>query len=186
MAKASFPLPIIQLFGRWGSDAVLRYVRDAALGDEGGSVAQQLSGLISPKPSVDLKMIVEESRCHQLPLADVAKGRALTEASIEQVANAILPKIMDSVVDPTGLTADLEKAVKDIRHDIDVLAGHATPPFVMNPIRGNVQRIGRLHATAGDLTTICGWPWKLAGGEARLRQELSDSEALCKTCFPSK
>ena len=54
MAKAGIPVPIIQLFGRWGSDIVLQYIRDSALGEKGGDIAKQISAGFQPAANVPL------------------------------------------------------------------------------------------------------------------------------------
>ena len=45
MAQAGHPVSLIQLFGRWGSPAVMQYVREAALGSRGGQIARVTESL---------------------------------------------------------------------------------------------------------------------------------------------
>ena len=41
MARAGHLPALIQLFGRWGSNAVFGYVRDALLGEKGSAIAKR-------------------------------------------------------------------------------------------------------------------------------------------------
>ena len=51
----------IQVFGRWGSDAVLRYVREALLGKEGGTIARTTEGFPPHMGSIEeIKAYVRE------------------------------------------------------------------------------------------------------------------------------
>ena len=58
MAYAGHPVWTIQVFGRWGSPAILEYVRDAILGQQGGHIAQVTERSLTSK-SIDVDMISE-------------------------------------------------------------------------------------------------------------------------------
>ena len=55
MAWAKLTLHKIKVFGRWGSAAVERYVRDAILGMAGGDVAQLTEGVKKKKKPTTTK-----------------------------------------------------------------------------------------------------------------------------------
>ena len=55
MAFAGHTLHKIKIFGRWGSDAVERYVREAILGKKGGNIAKVTEGLAKAKAKAKVK-----------------------------------------------------------------------------------------------------------------------------------
>ena len=56
MALVGHHVWVVQLFGRWGSVTVLRYVREALLGKEGGNLAEVTENGYNEK--------LEQARCH--------------------------------------------------------------------------------------------------------------------------
>ena len=79
MAIAGIPLQKIKVFGRWGSAAVERYVRDAILGRLGGGIAKATEGVTKAKTK---KEETEEATKGQGKRT--REGRRLRRAVVEE------------------------------------------------------------------------------------------------------
>ena len=85
MAIAGVPLVKIKVFGRWGSAAVERYVRDAILGRLGGGISKVTEGVAKAKAKTgkEKAKAVEEQPEVKEPEKRSREGRRLRRASVE-------------------------------------------------------------------------------------------------------
>ena len=74
MARAGHQLALIQLFGRWGSTTVMKYVHEAALGSAGGNIAQFTERLGTPLMLAEENLLGRQAKVPQL------KGRGAAVA----------------------------------------------------------------------------------------------------------
>ena len=174
MARAGLELPVIQLFGRWGSDAVMGYVRDALLGEEGGKIAQQVA-----------QWHELQQRTVRLPGisgADTKDQAAITELHVEQAAQAMFQKWAEGRC-TEGTVELLEKKMVSLRKDVDVLTGVVLPTYVKCS-SSNSNR-GRVHVTLNDQYARCGWHYAASAScSTRFHaQVIALGERRCEKCF---
>ena len=191
MAFAGHPAWVIQTFGRWESAVVLRYVRDALLGEDGGDLAQVTEGVLEPvrgaarsvaaaRPAgqslggvrrrvlrvLRQSTLGKEASCKNLVARQVAEnllGSALGEAALPQ--NEV----------PVSLSA-LLSAVQAVRADFLVAQG-------LEPVSRVVSPCGMFHLLVTAGLTRCGWAWQRCPG-ARAKYESERARGVvCKSCL---
>jgi len=178
VARAGHPVPIIQLFGRWGSSVVLRYIRDAALGSRGGSIAQRTEG--GSFALVDAEEQIAQKVLQVAPATKPGAMAARCDAELDRLARRVLPAVLAAV--PTleqqrDFERGIRHAVSTITSDLAVLSGTAQPRFVQ--CTG-----GKAHCAADEFATLCDWQWRAAGATMLLTSrwdELGVNER-CKLC----
>ena len=152
MAKAGISLPIIQLFGRWGSNAVMKYVRDTLLGIEGGDISRQLA-LRDEGRTGSLVHNATQQVATSLPRSVKDEVRvAIAELKIEQ---AYAESLRHSAAVHAEIRTSVEEVLKvanDTRRDLDVITGVTAPHYIMNQ-----EKQGKLHVVLAGSHAVCGW-----------------------------
>ena len=92
MAYAHLSEWTIQMFGRWGSTTVLRYVREALLGRAGGHIAQVTEGYLPLNASID------EIKAYVREIVDGRKNQAVTAEDTSVIEGTVLAKLEESVL----------------------------------------------------------------------------------------
>ena len=106
------PLALIQLFGRWGSTAVMRYVKDAILGLQGGSIAQVTEKLGKPLAAMEEQMLGRLVKLRQ-PAAKPFAAEAWSAQGLESLAGRLLPLVM-TAMPAKDYTQELSSALAPI------------------------------------------------------------------------
>ena len=188
MARAGHAPWVIQVFGRWGSEAVLLYVREAILGERGGNVAR-LTEEAATLTLQDLKGRARQS------ISDGAIGKGVfpgerrasvgeADACVESVATEVLPLITRNAfaaanVD-TEILGRLDARLLQIEGDLRRVTRLSDPAFVRN-LDGNVA--SNTHAVASAVAAHCGWPWSSRRWAIHLDPPSSVSEyGWCRRC----
>ena len=175
MAEAGIEVTTIQLFGRWGSDAVLRYVREAALGMHGGNLAR-----MTERPGVDIEDRIMAKLAAAWPKQSEGIIAAIRDKEIEEIAERVLPLLLKSgaakheATDWSGLVDSIKA---EYQGGFDVLTGSTIAEFVQ--CEG-----GRAHVTLDYCYTLCGWDWCHGKGQAILPHQWDTMSGTrkCKTC----
>ena len=173
MAKAGMEIWAIQLFCRWGSDAVLGYVRDAPLHCSANIAARVASGLALGEVKTQM--------------ADTITGRYPRHAAAPEATNDLVEQIVERrlAVDQASINTVLEELraemadmgvtmatlISQYEHD-DV---HETEPrqtYVVFP-SGTMHRVG----SEAD-RTCCGLTWR--SDEVFYLNEPSSEWAACR------
>jgi hypothetical protein len=167
MAMAGIDLWRIQIFGRWGSAAVLKYVRDAPVGAHAG-IAQ-----ITAR-ALDIESLHYET------------SREAMDGHTQEQATVMLKGVLEAWQGKMDVQqADLHEEVANLRKLIgDMKAGEA-PDAVAVPEQFVQNRRGQVvHLVRSSTHTYCGWPYALSS-EAMLREAADQSDAMCQTCMRS-
>jgi hypothetical protein len=180
MARVGAPLYLIQLFCRWGSNTVLKYVREAPL-QLSSSLAEQVAGSLS----------LEEARAETTFALGIRASRAPPRAVVDRVVG----KIMETQAVRDG---GIEKLLEIIRTKQEVLEDglqallkefddaarkQFTPNFVLNASTGVLRSVKSASATH------CGWLWQ-GRAEALPQRELGSHDRCrapgCVVAFPGR
>ena len=181
MAWAGHAAWTIQLFGRWGSSAVLGYISAALLGKQGGNLAAVTEGgapvvpSIAPLPIEDFYAATGNKRGWG-KFNRKRKKQALVTAAIADMSAPFLAT--PGGMDAAGL-------------DVFVSGVNARMSFLENRVHGVADadakqyvlaqswhgRDGQIHITSTSSRTVCGWDWATAGAVPTL-----DGPATCRKC----
>ena len=173
----------IELLGRWGSDAVRGYIRDARLANA-SDMARRVAEAVPLE--VFVRRILTEQGSQDAPAA----GPVLAPASSGSVASS-----SGSAVPPSAplvhvdLSAPLADAVALARADLG--PPRTECPFVLNSVTGVAHRIvvGPDVVPAAACIAAYGWKFGLSTWRAEpvriARDRLPrDPRLLCKRCLP--
>ena len=133
MAVAGHPAWTIQVFGRWGSAAVLGYVREAILGLQGGQLAQ-----VTEARSVTIAGLAQSVRKAGKDKL-FRRGRRRRDVAIEAATESFVAG--RRVLEPPAeaFTEDsvgrVLARVREIEEGLRVLSGEACPQYVKCPGR---------------------------------------------------
>ncbi len=155
LARAGVSEGRIALFGRWASNAMLAYVREALLEAAGRDIAHQ----VASTSSSDLQAFV--ARC-----ADAATP----EARAHFTSNII--------TDPWSSTSEIDVDARwaEYSREVATSTGAARPPLLPAKV---ASRGGLVHAVRTCHYTACGWHWS-ATGEATLKS--AEVVTTCRKC----
>lgn len=143
-ALAGIPEIKIQVFARWGSNVVLRYIRDAGLGVEGSLLTPDLS-LQSVRPEL----------LSRTPVATDAPAAAVrVNGLVEQVVEERIAKRLSLVKEElmAALSEKLQEMLSQVSPDEDML------PQAVKCLND------RFHIPVTEELCFCGWPWAARGG----------------------
>ena len=177
MALAGHPIWTIQMFGRWGSRAILGYVREALLGYQGGSLAQQTERAAAGRVSVkDVRKLASQaiSRAVGTDAVPPSAKKAMTEMLLEHLTDLwhfSRPEAVDEIEAEVALKANEIWAFVEL----ELRVGRA------KVIRS--QR-GKLHVLFNKETCVCGWIWSSQKVETTRRNLPSSGDATgwCPRC----
>ena len=151
MARAGIKLWQIQLFARWGSSAILRYVREAPL-EKSHRLARNMWNVRG------LDELVDDLRA--------AKGATELHASAHEVTKQLVTEHLDAKFGEDWGAKVTEGDLKTAVLEVDVAdAGRAEarlclPKFVVSVS----HRGGRAHRPRDACHTFCGWACKMPHG----------------------
>ena len=160
---------VIQLFGRWGSLAVAKYVQDAPL-----------SQASSRPPATSLAMVL--TMVQEATLAERGQGDTIGDASLRADIDAIKEKLKASQFTSTEELVDRAHLVKQAEK------GFAPPAklLVANPASDIVHSVlinADEHVPAEACVTYCGWKYALASAPPFPRVPGASSLPIfCRTC----
>ena len=141
----------IQIFGRWGSNAVLRYVREALLGKRAAFMRPTENALSLGELRA---CVVARAESHG-GVGAKRKAMAGAEAAMERLLESKLWAAMDTQKEE--LLAFIEERLEEVLHDS---TGHETKYTAVQCTRTT----GRTHVRLSDQITFCSWPWSANGG----------------------
>ena len=159
---------IVQLFGRWGTTTVLKYIREAPLGAKGGTITQVTEGVAPPMGSPINSLL--ENILKMIHGPNRARANGLSDLAVEDIAALVLPKLKAPTpsLDTTAVQALIDKAVCTVAcevgrlcQELDGVVGAALPRYVACDNRFD----GRVHAPATSLKAYCGYAWRSAKGD---------------------
>ena len=182
MALAGVHIWVVQLFGRRGSSAVLRYAREALLGSRGGGLARATAA----GGDHTLDEIKSRVARFMAPPAQAASGSGKQQpisagavtAVVERIAKETFPRMAPAAVELkaalSGLEA-LDRRVSEIAPVIGMIQQDCLRPYVQCPG-------GRLHVPADNAYTRRGWAWRRGEGVPRLTRTGAGAGPVRKTC----
>ena len=121
MAYAGHSEWAIQLFGRWGANTVLRYIREALLGKAGGHIAQITEGVLPDNASIDtIRKYVREMVSRYLKGKIEGKDMPVFEgAAITAVEEKMLQRVTVEKCTPKG--EELTRVITERMHEMGEL-----------------------------------------------------------------
>ena len=181
MARAGHQVWTIQVFGRWGSPAILGYVRDAILGAQGGGIAQITEG--TDKTSLDLAKVRDTVKraAHVQGESEQSQKRA-TQA----VAKVVLEQLRlkshwtDMAERGSGLNG-LEECVSIV---VEEVRSYAENNLKLGRIRVLQSKKGLLHMALNAESALCGWTWARHGAKVMKRSGpvVGETTGWCPRC----
>jgi hypothetical protein len=170
MALAGLEIWRIQIFGRWGSSAVLGYIQDAPVSAGIGIAEMTAKGL-------SLAQLRKEA-AEQLPAAEVIPEWKVKDA----VARVLEGAIREAADSNQGMHAGRlrESIAKFMAIDaIDGCMGLPEEAYVQN-MSGASK--GVVHSIKSTTHTACGWAWATSTS-AMLRHEAAEEDHMCARCL---
>ena len=142
MARAAMSENQIAVYGRWGSAAIRRYVRDACIEGPAAAIAPVVEAMSRVKPTTTSEVTACFAVARDLPVP----GTPVLSAPRGAAPSS------DAHVEPANLaTAALETEVGRLRSDLSRLAARAIPEFVQWSFKGGV-----VHKVRTCTDTVCG------------------------------
>ena len=169
LAKCGIEFYKIQLFCRWGSDTVLRYLRDAPLEDSEPWIENSLR-----------KASMTEVLCHT-SLNINESGKPVSPKDVEKIVNSALEARSEEIWNAVAEKKDdLEEMIESLRNkkiEMDLhwageLSRRFLPKFVVN------LNSGKCHAVRDSEATGCGHVWR-GSRDHDFRYEIDNNADLC-------
>ena len=161
---------VIQLFGRWGSLAVAKYVQEAPL-------SHATERAPSTSLAAVLKMVQEATQAARQPPDPIAE--ASIRADIEDIKkklNASLALSIQDLSERAGITDNQDPDVTEPQEKLTVT----------NPASNVVHAVlvnSHESIPPEACITVCGWKWLIAGAATMSRASRTSSlPNFCKTC----
>jgi hypothetical protein len=176
MAASGHDVAIVQLFGRWGSSVVLRYVRESALGVKGGNLARRTESTLADAQDKLVSKIIQERPGQPSGVVAAIRDKELERIATRLLRDFTLKLPANGAVEE--LASEISRLQLTMQDELDVVTGARRPDFIQ--CAG-----GRAHATIDSSTTLCGWSWGGGNTTALLTHQwdqLSASEK-CKGCL---
>ena len=177
MALAGHPVWTIQVFGRWGSAAVLGYVREALLGHQGGELAQRTEAAASSRTSVkNLRAIAGEM------LRKCASPRTIPQVAEEALTSIILEHLADTQFESGPGATEIVEA--EVRLKANTVWAFSEQELKLGRARTLRNSRGRLHIKFDKERCLCGWTW--AGQQVTYPKRegpvVGDTTGWCARC----
>ena len=153
----------IQVFGRWGSAAVLKYVRDTIVDPGAVDIAARV---VAAEP-VPLGKVIT----HAFPTNVSKPQRVVVDRAAEKIAESL------------AKTVSLEKAASELLEECRRLEGRLAGSSQGQKLPRVVicDESQKAHGVANTWSTFCGWHWSGKGvGATTAKEEWTG--AWCKTC----
>lgn len=184
LAAAGVDTWAIELLGRWGSDAVRGYVREARLADA-AAMARRVADA-APLDVVVARILAGHSGAPPAAQASTATASlaiARGAAASSEEGGPPAPVLVD-VSAPLAAEVDLARAV---------LASPTRDDFVLNTVTGAAHRvvIGFDDAPPATWTAACGWRfgmalWRTPPARIGAAELPRVPQLLCARCLPSQ
>ena len=185
LARLGLDLWAIQLIGRWGSERVKLYVRQAqveAATDRATRAARDIS-LDQLLTEVQRKLQPEVSRNPSVAASSAPKTCEQITEHMEQVIHDI----------PAAAAIAKEDLVEALDREV-ALSGECAAKESTAPSELVVSSVGAWHkilrgppsSSKHEWATFCGWAFGLRGGNARLEPASAlptEPKLLCQKCF---
>ena len=172
LAKAGLEIWKIQIFCRWGSDVVLRYMQDALLEHSHRWARDAAVGLGLSEARNEL--------VSQFRATNPDKVLSLPEGFLELARARALSDLHGSMGVQLQRKDDRWSSVFSIfEGELEAVAsrvGMETPKYVLN--NSGKEKI---HIVRNAFTTICGWEWHDHRHAVR-RQVLAEGDNICTRC----
>ena len=168
MALAGLELWRIQVFGRWGSSAILGYIQDAPV-KVGARLAEATAR------GLNLAQLKDQA-AEQVPAVGDVPEWKITEAVLS---------ILEGALSQDGRKSEEAGAVRlrrcltkylDIDASIDAHDNLPGEAYVQN------RTAGIVHVVRSSTHTACGWAWATSTS-AMLHAEADDADQLCAKCL---
>ena len=177
MAAAGHPAWTIQVFGRWGSAAVLGYVREAILGERGGSLAATTEARSLTISKLKKRLAVDRRR---QPFRACRIKRAAALVAVTERALRPSRDLLAAASSGAGdVVHQLAGRIRKLEANMHILSGEACPDYV--ECSG-----GRRHRVVSSTRTACGWAWKMRGGSPVLSEPSGNNSSWCKKCLTGR
>ena len=177
MALAGHPIWTIQVFGRWGSKAILGYVREALLGHQGGNLAHVTEQAAANRVSLkSLKRLAEDSISivHKTGRLSVAARRTMVDMVLEH---------MTELWQSSG-PSTIEDLEPDVLLKANEVCTFAEEELKAGTAKGIRSARGRLHVRFNGESCMCGWIW--AGQKIELvkrcKPRAGETAGWCRRC----
>ena len=169
MAKAGLEIWKIQLFCRWGSAVVLRYIRSAPLEDSHRWSGQVARGL----ELKDIKAKVEDEVGKTKGHLDKDLLLQCWRPALEDLKGSVLLQLSDADAGWKQLFGAIESRLATLED----APSRSLPKYVGNAAPHAVA----LHVPRNHMRTFCGWVW---GGNvfSMPKDRKAPDENLCKKC----
>jgi len=183
----------IQVFGRWGSSAVLRYIREAVLSGAGETLARDVE---FPDQKIDiaaLKAQVSTARTSTVAAAaphdlghmqvtpadieDAVESRFCNEGRhVTTDADSSIPPVGFQAITPSTSVLDgVLQELNDLRAEVRLVSSRTFPPAV------KCTASGKLHVVRNVSSTFCGWLWASDPGNFS-PGDLEATGVWCRRC----
>ena len=173
MAAAGMDLWKIQLFGRWGSAAILAYIRESPLETSHQWALQTAEGLELKEVEHEVRQRIVAERRQQEQLNGIPLKQAVRAAFEDRLTDAVT-KVGDLSIEYQRLSEAVRKLM------IKESPGEALPSLARcTHHRG---RKGSIHIVENPLTALCGW-WHHDNNAAELLTTRCERAAVCKKCL---
>ena len=164
MAQAGISEWRIQVFGRWGSAAILGYLRDSLISGAAGALAQEV-------------VHAHEGSRRNFCVADLMpllKADAVsTQSALERVASKC--SAQSGVEHQDDAVQSLRAELLAVQAELASVSARTLPEVVA------CARSGKVHVVANACVTHCGWMWSSHPNSYRIVDGGVDRE-LCKKC----
>ena len=152
MALAGMQVWTIQMFGRWGSSAILGYVREALLGHNGGTLAMQTERAAVERASV--KDIRQQAR---RAIDKASSGGQITQKAKAAMVDMLLEHLAD--FQPSSSTDAAEETEAMITLKANEIWAYTEMELRVGRARVLLNKRGRLHIQFNKEVCLCGWTW---------------------------
>lgn len=200
LAKAGVDLWAIQLLGRWGSDAVMGYIREAhldcsaewarkvLLGPSLSGLASSIAPAVAILDPVTGPLIGDVKQAVAGALGELATPLPWGGQSTEEFAEQLVAPVLEAMVDADFVPQPEEAAAAEAGVERALVRSEQESVLVLNGNRSVVHRVAlaSLDWPAEQWTTACGWPCGLAAAAAfiELHEVPQGHKALCGKCLP--
>ena len=200
LARAGLSEHQISLLARWGSSAVLRYIRSAPLTSSHRLAAQALAGWIAARNFDHVPGSEAGPRCSVARLSQPKKQRTSGSQHSELKRVAGLETRLEKLESGLSLLSvwrsGVEEALAESRASpiqdppVDIViptpAAHAEQRYVLSAYhKCHLIQVGWPH-TPAYWSTACGWRFGLARNTELVDHLPAHYKELCEKCFPEE
>jgi hypothetical protein len=172
LARAGLEVWKIQIFCRWGSDVVLRYIQDAPLEHSHKWAKEAAVGLGLAEAKDELVSQFRASnpdKVRELPVGSLELASTQALEDLHKYMEVSFEKFNDRW---RSVFAVLEGKLEAVASRV----GMETPKYVLN----NSGK-GKVHLVKNAFTTVCGWEW-YCHRHAVSRHCLAEGDNVCTRC----